>query len=87
MQDGLEASLLVLNLTSLILVIVFGYGPLPTLDAGVEYLSIMVVVVFLSLQIAWLEVNICDLSGPEDETVTVGARCRLNEGFLREVAV
>ena len=52
MQDGLKASLLVLNLTSLILVIVFSYGPLPTLDCRVEYLSIMVVVVFLSLQIA-----------------------------------
>ena len=40
-----------MTLTSLILVIVFSNGPLPILDAGVEYLSIFVVV-FLSLQIA-----------------------------------
>ena len=40
-----------MTLTSLILIIVFSYGPLPTLDAGVENLSILVMV-FLSLQIA-----------------------------------
>ena len=40
-----------MTFTSLILVIVFSYGPLPTLDAGVEYLTILVVVL-LSLQIA-----------------------------------
>ena len=38
-------------LTSLSLIIVFSYGPLPTLDAGVDYLSILVVVL-LSLEIA-----------------------------------
>ena len=40
-----------MTLTSLILIIMFSYGPLPTLDAGVEYLTILVMV-FLSLQIA-----------------------------------
>ena len=50
---------MVLILARLILVIVFSYGPFSTLDTGVEYLTILVVV-FLSLQIASLVVNICD---------------------------